>query len=354
MKLYGKDFDKRELLERVGDISQIGGACPATLRGGRKEGVDVINVKTGSGLAFTIVPSRCLDISNMSYKGIPISFISKTGMSAPEYYETDYDGFHRSFFAGMLTTCGLRNTGAGNMDNGEYFGLHGRISNTPAENVCVNQEWLGNEFRIKIRGSMRESKLYGENLLLERTIETKLGANTVSITDTLTNEGFRSEGVMILYHCNFGFPFLDRSTRIWFSEGTVIPRDSTAAEALSGCAEAEDPQTDFPETVFFHDIKPDRDGYASAVIFNTELPEGGFGVKIRYKKDTLPYLIQWKNMMKGDYVMALEPSNSYPIGRKETKENHMLQVLGAGESVTYQVELQILDSVNGIMQSGVL
>lgn len=346
MKLYGKDFNRRELLERIGDISQIGGACPATLRGGRKEGTDVIDVKTGSGLAFTVVPSRCLDISNMSYKGTPVSFISKTGVTAPEYYETDYDGFHRSFFAGMLTTCGLRNTGAGNVDHGEYFGLHGRISNIPAENVCVSQEWAGDEFCIRIKGSMRESKLYGENLLLERTIETGLGLNTVSISDTLTNEGFRPEGVMILYHCNFGFPLLDRSTRIWFPEGTVTPRDSVAAEALSGCARAEDPQIDFPETVFFHDLRPDREGYASAVIYNPELSEGGFGVRIRYKKDTLPYLIQWKNMMKGDYVMALEPSNCYPIGRKETEEKHMLQVLGAGESVTYRLELQILEPVD--------
>ena len=54
-------------------------------------------------------------------------------------------------------------------------------------------------------------------------------------------------------------------------------------------------------------IAPDEDGYAYAGIINDELHLGCY---LKYKTDTLPLLIHWKNMCAHDYVIGLKPSNS--------------------------------------------
>ena len=37
------------------------------------------------------------------------------------------------------------------------LGIHGRISNTPAEEVSCNIEWEGNELVLTVQGKMREA-----------------------------------------------------------------------------------------------------------------------------------------------------------------------------------------------------
>jgi len=55
-------------------------------------------------------------------------------------------------------------------DKGESFGVHGRISNTPAEEVCARVDWSDDVPVLTITGRMREARLFGENLVLERNI----------------------------------------------------------------------------------------------------------------------------------------------------------------------------------------
>jgi hypothetical protein len=68
-------------------------------------------VRTGAGLCFTVLPGRCLDIAWADYKSIGLTHITKAGVVAPQYYEKDKLGWLRTFFAGLLTTCGLFNVG---------------------------------------------------------------------------------------------------------------------------------------------------------------------------------------------------------------------------------------------------
>jgi hypothetical protein len=52
-------------------------------------------------------------------------------------------GFQQSFYGGLLVGCGLRWMGARSTDGEEPLGLHGRLSNTPAEQVAVDKARLG-------------------------------------------------------------------------------------------------------------------------------------------------------------------------------------------------------------------
>ena len=84
--------------------------------------------------------------------------------------------------------------------------MHGRISHIPPQNVHVTTEWQGDDYVLVIEGEVRQSALFGENLLLTRRITTRLGATSFRAEDCVRNDGFRTTPHMLLYHCNFGYP----------------------------------------------------------------------------------------------------------------------------------------------------
>ena len=63
MELFGRQMDERELRRHVGDLSQIADAREGVLTAGRADGVRVVDVKTGGGLEFSVLPSRGMDIA---------------------------------------------------------------------------------------------------------------------------------------------------------------------------------------------------------------------------------------------------------------------------------------------------
>ena len=112
IEVYGQKLLRSDLLKRVGDISQIAGFRRSTRTEGNENGVSAVDFYTGTGFFFTVLPDRGLDISFASYRGIPLCWRSSTGDVAPHFYETQGDGWLRSFYGGLLTTCGMVNVGS--------------------------------------------------------------------------------------------------------------------------------------------------------------------------------------------------------------------------------------------------
>ena len=110
--IFGKFFKKSELLTRVGDISQIGGARLINLAEGKQQGVQAVEFRTGSGFNFLAVPSRGLDITIAEHNGKALAWRSAIGEVSPAYYEEVGAGWLRSFPGGLVTTCGLTTAGA--------------------------------------------------------------------------------------------------------------------------------------------------------------------------------------------------------------------------------------------------
>ena len=63
MKEWKVNVDKKELLRHLGSISQVGGLKRYELTEGRAKGVEAVDVVTGSGLEFTVLPGRCMDLN---------------------------------------------------------------------------------------------------------------------------------------------------------------------------------------------------------------------------------------------------------------------------------------------------
>lgn len=336
------NFSKREILRYVGDTSQLFGVKDYCLNSGKAAGVRAVDVKTGSGLEFTVLPDRGLDIAWLTYKGTNLGYISKTGIAAPQFYDESGNNFLRNFYAGFLTTCGLRNVGPSCADEVENFGLHGRMSNIPGESVYSAVEWIDGQPVIKVKGVMREAKVFGENLTLTREITCTAGAKKILIEDAVENLGFREEPLMLLYHFNLGYPLLDEDSLLAIPSKKVTPRDGEAKKGVDLYNVFQKPTQGYMEQVFYHDLYCDNNGNTCVALFNERL---NMGAALKYNKSQLLNLAQWKQMGEGEYVLGLEPCNCLVNGwcRQEARQRGQLQYLKAGEVRNFSIEVEMLD-----------
>lgn len=333
-------MEKNDLLKYTGNHSQLGGTRHYVLSDGWGRNMRCIDIDSGSGLVYTVLPDRGMDISRASFKGINLVFLTCNSETHPSFYEHDGAGWLHTFNGGLLTTCGLTYLGAPVNDSGDELGLHGRYSTIPAKQVCDLSGWNGDQYIIKVRGVAEEGFMFGHKLRLEREVMSVMGTNRIRITDTVTNFGSGRSPFTILYHMNLGYPLLDENAELIIDPANTTPRDENAEKGLSSIRKFTVPQAGFREQVFDHLMKAGGDGFASATLQNRK---PGISLGIRFKTDTLPYLVQWKNMGQGDYVLGLEPCNTPGKNRKLLRESNMLPVLEPGESRVHQIEVIVED-----------
>ncbi|NVL92674.1 MAG: aldose 1-epimerase family protein [Desulfobacterales bacterium] len=338
-RIFGREFTRSELLQRVGDISQLAGVRSMRLEDGSEEGVRLIEVRTGSGFRFNVLASRGMDISFAEYKGIPLSWRSCTGDVSPVFYEPEGDRWHRIFYGGMLVTCGLTNVGPPCEDQGEELGRHGRISATPAESLYADGQWEGDEYNLTIQGRMRQAAFWGENLSLTRRIRTRLGASMFQIEDEVENHDFRPAPLMFLYHVNIGFPLLSEESTILIPSKEIVPMDASMKAEAYGRLHA--PLPEAQSQVFYHETGSYADGSVPVALINEKL---SLALYIRYNRNQLKNLVQWKMLGQGAYVLGIEPANCHVEGRAAERERGTLESLPPGGKRTFSLELGVLDT----------
>ena len=326
---------KEELLNFTSNVSQIGGARHYTLSDGWSRNLRGIDVNTGSGLQYTIMPDRGMDLSLASFKGINLVYLTCNGETHPAHYEPEGFGWLRTFAGGLLTTCGLTYLGAPTIDEGENLGLHGRYSTIPARQVADLSGWVNDAYVIKIKGIVEEGHFFGPKLRNERVYTSVLGHNSIIIRDTVTNFGNKPSPFMILYHINLGYPFLSEHSELIIDPLNTIPVNSAAGTGMKNFRSFIKPVDNYSEQVFCHTLRESDDGNASVTLNNKKL---GISLQIRYNIHELPYLIQWKMLGKGEYVLGLEPSNVPGKNRKDLRTENSLPMLQPGESVTNCIE----------------
>jgi len=361
-RLFGREMSRKEILRRVGDLSQLGGVRLLRLEDGPEAGVRAIDFRTGSGLNFTVLPDRGMDISWAEYKGMPLCWHSATGQVGPWFYEPEGFGWLRSFYGGLLVTCGLTYMGPPCEDpeaenpvssapccdtSRIYLGLHGRASNIPARNVKADGEWRGDEFLMWAEGRVREAIVFGEVLELRRRVEAFLGERRLFVRDFVENVGYVKAPLMILYHINLGFPVLEEGSRLLAPVEGVEPRDEEARRGLEEFDRFSGPVGGFREQVYFLELRPDPEGFVKVALVNERL---GLGVYVKYRKEQLPKFVEWKMMGEGVYVVGVEPANSLVLGRAEVRRRGELDILSPGERREFELEIGVLDGLDEIRE----
>jgi hypothetical protein len=351
--IYGRNYTREELLRHVGDMSQLARVKPYRLVEGHEDGVLAVDVTTGAGLDFTVLPSRGMDISSAHYNGHSLAWRSATTDRHPAFFEPEGRGWLRSFYGGLVLTCGLTWMGADCVDEGQSLGLHGRVSHLPATNVHWDGAWEGEDYILSVSGKLREAIVFGENIQLTRRIWARMGENRLFIEDRAENLGYQRTPHMILYHINIGFPAVDDNARLIAPSLTVTPRDSEAEAGKERYSQLQPPTPDYREKAYFHDMRPDSDGKVTTAIVNPDC-DAGFGVYCTYRKEELPYFCQWKMMDQGTYVVGMEPGNALVLGRARERELGRLQFLEPGETREYHLEIGVISGAEQIaaLESG--
>ena len=321
----------RRFFESHADLSQIAGFTRATLTDGIEAGVEIIEIRSGAGLRLGVCTSRALDVVFAELNGVNLTWRHPNGAVAPQFYGADNFDWLRGAPCGLVTTCGLESFGPACEVGGEKWGIHDRFAYLPARGVAAQTIWHDDEnCEFRVSGLTRQTRLFGANLEVRRTLSVRLGENRLRLRDEIRNAGWEAAPFCVLYHCNFGFPLLEAGARVLVNSA-VEPRDEDAARGLENWDRVEAPTAGFAEQVFFHDVR----GPGRAVIWNSQRQ---IGVELRYNRAQLPFLTQWKMLGAGAYVMGLEPSNAPLASRAELLERGQMPVLEAGETREFGIE----------------
>jgi len=242
-----------------------------------------------------------------------------------------------------VMTCGLTQVGSPCNDDPENLSLHGDAHQLPAELLRCEGEWQGDEYLMTVKGRIRQSRIFGENVTLARTIRSKIGENRIEIDNVVEKGGFSETPFMLLYHFNFGFPLMTGETEIHFPSRKVIARDNEIP--VMDCAQWPEPQKNFHERVYYHEDLITENGTATAVIHQPHFPVGNetrpLTVRLIWRTENLPRLVQWKMPGEGVYVLNLEPANCHVEGRVAERNRGTLQMLQPGEVRHYNLAVDI-------------
>ena len=219
---------------------------------------------------------------------------------------------------GLLYTCGLDVTG-----RVEGHDLHGTLHNTPAEIVFAGI--VGDE--LVVEANVRVTTLFGQNLVFNRKVVSKIGEDDLTLNDTLINEGYANAEYCILYHINVGYPMLDEGAKIKLDYSKIYPCNDWAnknvetAGLITDCVPSQD------EMCYYYDlVKPE------VSLVNEKLNKT---LTVKYSQDTLPCFLQWKSMASGDYALGIEPCSS------KVGSNLKRKTIKAQEKVEFTVNIKI-------------
>ncbi len=334
----------RETLEKHSlDMRQFIDFRESTLPNGMR----VIDAHNSSGLNFTLLPDRGMDIYAASYKGRSLTWLSPGSPHVADFGAS----WLQQFNGGLLTTCGLTHAGPPEVDDitGEKRDLHGNFTRLCAGQITHNQGYWdptdGKSYRHHLGAIFNESSLFGTQLQLRRQYSLPLGESALIIYDDVTNIGDTPAPLMLLYHVNVGFPLVAQGTRLITPAEKVIPRDAAAQVGFDTYADYSAASDGYPEQVFFHHLKsPNRK-------LHVLLANDDWGLEVNWVADTMPYFTQWKNTRRGIYVSGIEPGNCIPEGQNAARKAGRLQMLAPGERTSFVLIFRIHDGADAVQKA---
>jgi hypothetical protein len=113
-----------------------------------------------------------------------------------------------------------------------------------------------------------------------------------------------------------------------------------AAKTLKQHGEMLPPTRGFREMVYTMEPKADRHGLCCAALVNGDL-DGGTALSVQWPKAALPYVMEWKMMGQGTYVLGIEPANCPFPPRAALRERGRMPMLEPGESFQTRLVLRV-------------
>ena len=328
-----------------------------TLRGGLRDGVDVIEVHNGA-LSFSVLPTRGMGLWRGAYRGQFLGWRSPVrGPVHPQFVNlADHGGLGwLTGFDEWLVRCGLASNGPPGEDVVTHkdgrttrtpLTLHGRIANRPAHFVEV-RVGLDPPFEISVVGHVAEAGLFLPHLHLTTTTTTVPGSNRVVVHDVVENRAARPAEMQMLYHVNVGPPFLEAGSRVVAPIREMAPLTKRAAEGIDTYETYAGPTTGYAEQVYAYDLLTDGHSRTLALLSNATADRG---LVVRFGQRELPCFVVWKNTaaVEDGYVTGLEPSTNYPNLKTFERQQGRVRVLPPGGRWEATVALDVFDTREGV------
>jgi hypothetical protein len=321
-----------------------------TLRGGPRDGVDLIEVHNGA-LSYSILPTRGMGIWRGEYRGNFLGWQSPVqGPIHPKLLalsERNGLGWLRGFDE-WLCRCGLSSNGPPGVDNGAPLTLHGRIANLPAHQVEVRVN-LDPPYELSVVGRVAETELFGPHLHLTATVTTVPGSGRLVLHDEVENRSSAPAEMQLLYHCNVGPPFLEAGSRVMAPIREMAPLTKRAAEGMDTFESYVGPTAGFTEQVYAFDLAADTTEKTLVLLSNST---GDRGLALRFNRKELPWFVVWKNTagVEDGYVTGLEPATNLPNFKTFERQQGRVVVLPPGGRWQCQWSIEAFDTREGLSQ----
>ena len=296
---------------KVGNLKQLISAYELELKDGSAYGKKCVLVHNGR-LEVMFNAHNALDIAWVKFNGVNVSFLSKNGLNSNE------EAFRNKFDGGFLYTCGIDNLSGCVKEKA----IHGSLHSKKADNVY----YVIDEDVVTVHGKLYCTELFGQNLIFERNY--KVYPDKIEINDKVVNAGYTEAEYVALYHTNFGYPFLDSGIEVAFDQKETIAANQKSKDTISDCKTIVEPEDIGSEDLFYHVLNK-----GEVSLKNNKLK---IGCTMRYDTSVFPYLIEWKNLFSGDYVLGIEPSTTRFDEFKKVK-------ISAGESHDLKIDVTFED-----------
>ena len=265
---------RQDIAARAGALSQFAGVRLVTPRDGVERGLRMLEFRTGSGLRFSVLVDRAMDLAEVEHQGRAIGWHAAAGFRHPGLHDAEGEGgfgWARSF-SGFLVTCGLDHILGPEVVSTESYnypgrktasqGLHGRVSAIPARLTGYGERWEGDACVLWAEVVVSQATVFGENLVLYRRIEADVGGDEIRLSDRVVNGGFLKAPHMMFYHINICHPVLEQGARYLAPIRDVIWAAHEARYQAQGVGykSAPAPSDGFAEQVWQHEMAANAAG----------------------------------------------------------------------------------------------
>jgi hypothetical protein len=167
------------------------------------------------------------------------------------------------------------------------------------------------------------------------------------IHDRVENHGAEPAEMQLLYHCNFGAPFLEAGSRIVAPIREVAPISKRAAEGIDTLETYAGPSAGFAEQVYCYDLLSDAAGRTLALLYNHAADKGA---ALRFNRQELPCFTVWKNTaaLEEGYVTGLEPATNFPNFKTFERKQGRVPVLPPAGHWETSWSIEVHDNAVGV------
>jgi len=255
-------------------------------------------------------------------------------------------------FDELLARCGLENNGAPyeekviNPDGSErHTNLRAAWQDRqhPASFVAVHVD-TEPPYEIVVEGRVEESRLFGPQIRMTTRVSTTPGSNRLTVRDEFLNLKDAPGEMQVLYHWNFGPPYLEEGSRFVAPVKVMAPRDAWAAAGIDHYETYRAPEPGLAEQCYFFEFQASLTDGRTLTMLRNKGGRQGSRAPVLPRPTSVFTLWKCTGGLKEGYVTGLEPGTNFPNPKPFEKARQRVVALPAHGRYVAETTLEVLST----------